>query len=267
MLFADDGGHVVARLAARFGPRISSVVREVRGATSTVAEAEPPPVVMPGPDGAGDLIATLEARGLETVLEEGVWRGELLGLEVARIVLWPEETGGDGELHIEAGVGRFDRDATAAMHGGESTDAALDRVISVVSGQRHPGASGHPMCRLARSRWLRWTALADPALVGAAELAPLESTFVADSVREERPAAALGTSDDGNPLVVVFGAGVPLELVPVALDVREAHAPGARLRIVVPPRDRLAAVEHLVESTDPATGPVELVDLDPPWGD
>ncbi|MFV0317178.1 MAG: hypothetical protein ACK5O2_09500 [Microthrixaceae bacterium] len=266
VLFADDGADVAARLAARFDRGPSIEVRAVDGATSSPAVPEGLSVVLPGPDGVEALLDRLRSAGLETVLEAGVWRGELLGLEVARIVLWPIETGGDGTFHIEAGVGRFDRDATAAMHGGESTDAALERVIGTVSAQRHRGATGHPMCRLARSRWLRAEALADPALVGAGDLYPVESSFVADSVREERPAAAHGTTADGEPVVVVFGSGLPLELVPVALDVREMHDPGVLLRVVVPPRDRLGVTEDLLVIADPTGGPVELVTLDPPWG-
>ena len=265
VLFVDGGGPVAARLAGFFSAEPAIEIRSVVGASSAPAQREPPPVVLPGPDAAAPLIGELADRGLEVVLEEGVWRAELLGLEVARIVRWPEETGGDGELHIEAGVGRFDRDATAAMHGGESAAEALDRVLSVVSAQRYEGAAGHPLCRLARSRWLRSSAMVHPGSVGADSLSPIESTFVADSVREERPAAALGTTTDGEAVVTVFGAGVPLELVPIGLDVRELHAPGALLRLVVPPRDQLTVTEQLARAAEPALGEVELVDLDPPW--
>lgn len=39
------------------------------------------------------------------MVEGGELMGELLGLEVARVVV-----GDDGSAHVEAGVGRFDRE-------------------------------------------------------------------------------------------------------------------------------------------------------------
>ncbi len=108
VLFADAGASVGARLAQWFDLDIE--LRSVQGATSVPAQAEPMPVVLPGPDDADELLDLLRSHDLEVVAEQGSWRGELLGLEVARIVEWPRETGGDGQLHLEAGVGRFDRE-------------------------------------------------------------------------------------------------------------------------------------------------------------
>ncbi len=177
--------------------------------------------------------------------EDGSWRGELLGLEVARIVRWPSETGGDGELHLEAGVGRFDRDAVAAMHDGESPSHGLRRAVAMVSERRHRGATAHPLSFLARARWLRADAIAEPALVGASELRAAQTTFCAGSVRDDVPAAAIGTTLGGAPLVVVFAAGAGLDLTPVAADTREFHLPGAVLRLAVAPRDHLVVTDEL----------------------
>lgn len=224
------------------------------------------PVVLPGPIGADRLVDKLRGAGLEVVLERGEWRGELLGLEVARVVRWPLETGGDGALHIEAGVGRFDRDAAAAMHRGESVDEGLKRAIRIVSEHRYSGAPTHPLSVLARSRWMRSVAMAQPELVGATDLQPLETTFAADSVREERPAGALGHTNTGAPLLVVFGAGSALDLVPVATDTRELQLPTALLRLVLPPRDHLRMVDELAAwAAASGRGPVDVIGMEPPW--
>lgn len=260
VVFADEGADLLARLAGYFAFPIEA--RRVVGASSQRAEPEPLPVLLPGPEGAESLLEVLESRDLEVVLEDGSWRGELLGLEVARVVRWPVETGGDGLLHIEAGVGRFDRDATAAMHRGEDPVEGLGRAIEMVRRHRHPGAAPHPVSLAARPRWLRAAAIADPARVGAAELTAVQTTFPPSSVRETSPAAALGTGQDGRALLVVFSTGASLDLVPVAADTRALVAPDATLRLAVPARDRLAALDDLASLL---VTPAEVVDVSVEW--
>ena len=260
VLFCDEGAGAAARLASCFDFPIE--VRAVAGSTSEPAEPEPLPVVPPGPDDVDDLLEQLAGNGLEVVLEDGSWRGELLGLEVARVALWPAETGGDGRHHLEAGVGRFDRDAAAAMHEGESTREGLRRALGIVSERRHRGAGTHPLSLLARSRWLRADALADPGTVGAVSLEAVQSTFPADSVREESPAAALGADPHGAEILVVFGSGAGLDLVPVAADTRELHAPDARLVLAVPPRDHMAVTDELAARL---VEPADVVEVAAGW--
>lgn len=260
VLFCDEGGPVSARLARYFAFEVE--VRMVQGASSSLARPEPLPVVLPGPDGTDGLLAELRSHGLEPVLEEGSWRGELLGLEVARLVVWPLETGGDGELHLEAGVGRFDRDAAAVMHQGEPPVEGLERAVGLVGRHRFAGAPPHALSRLARARWLRAVAIADPARVGATQLQAVQTSFPADNVREEAPAAALGTTPKGDPVLVVFATGASLELVPVAADTRALQAPGALLRLGVPARDRHPAIEALAALL---VEPAEMVAVEPEW--
>lgn len=266
MLFADEGAGVAARLAGWLRPGFAIEIREVIGADSVAASPEPLPVVLPGPDDAGALVGQLRGAGLEVVLEQGEWRGELAGLEVARIVRWPRETGGDDLLHIEAGVGRFDRDAAAAVHQGEPTSIGLQRVIRTVSQRRHRGAPAEPLSILARSRWLRSVALADPSVVGAVTLEPVEATFAPASVREERPATALGHTTRGDPVLVAFGSGCVLELVAVGADTRELHLPSGRLRLVIPARDHMLVLDELVAAAASADrGEIEVWEMETPW--
>lgn len=238
----------------------------MRDATSVPIEPSPLPDVLPGV-ASDDLLDPMRLHDLEIVVEQGIVRGEVLGLEVARIVVWPEELGGDGALHLEAGVGRFDRDAAAAVHQGESPIAALERAVGTVREHRYPGAPPHPLSLLARERWLRATLVADPSPVGATELAPVETTVVRDNVRDPSPAAALGRDESG-PVVVVCGIGADLDLVPVAADTRALHSPQARLVLAVPERDLLPITEQLaalVVGPDGAPAP-EVVGVAEPWG-
>jgi len=264
VLFADDepagAPAVLARMAAQFAFPVE--VRVVAGTSSDPASAAPLPTVLPADD-APDAAAAMAVEGLEVVVEQGVVRGELLGLEVARVVRWPAAHGGDDELHLEAGVGRFDRDAVAEVHPDEAPEVSLARTVSMVRAERYPGAAGHPMARMARDRWLRVAVCEDPSLVGATELHPVESTVERASVRDLSPAPALGTDDDGGPVVVVCTAGVDLSLVPVAADVRALHAPGARLVLAAPERDLLPSVARLAGLL---VEPAEVVGVPAPWG-
>ncbi|UDY37224.1 hypothetical protein [Dermatobacter hominis] len=261
VLFTDDLGGDVARMAGYFDLPIE--VRSVQGAGSVPVEPAPLPEVAPALHDP-ELESQLRDAGLEVVVEDGIVRGEVQGLEVARLVVWPEESGGDGLLHLEAGVGRFDRDATAAMHQGEPPTTTLARSVSTVRAERVPGRAAHPLSRLARERWLRRSLVEDPSLVGASSLEPIETTVRRDSVRDVTPAAAAGTAADGGPLVVVCSTGADLSFVPVAADTRAWRDPAARLVLAVPARDRLPTLDRLAGLLRP---PATVVTVPAPWLD
>lgn len=258
VLFVDDLAGPLARMAGFFDHPVQ--VRAIEGAGSVAAAATPVPGVLDGPV-TDPLVQHLREEGLEVVVEGGIVRGEVLGLEVARLVVWPVEVGGDDELHLEAGVGRFDRDAVAAMHQGEHPTRTLARAAGMVRDQRRGGVT-HPLALLARERWLRSELVADPSLVGAAALRAVETTVERESVREPSPAAALGTDADGRSVLVVCSVGVDLGLVPVAADTRALHDPGARLVLAVPARDRLPTTLALAGLL---RQPAEVVAVPEPW--
>lgn len=263
-VYVDTGAEQVARWAGYFEFGDGPVeVRCVTGGTSEPAAAAALPTPVPAPEGVDELTALLRDAGLEVVVEQGQVRGEILGLEVARLVRWPAEVGGDGELHLEAGVGRFDRDAVAAARPDESPEVALARTIDQVRAHRFPGAPVHPIQLLARPRWLRATAIEDPASVGARRLAPVDMTTEAQGLKDVHPAAACGVDLDGGPMVLVCSTGVDLSLVPLAADTRALHDPGARLVLALPGRDHHAATVALARLL---REPAELVDLAPGWG-
>jgi hypothetical protein len=140
------------------------------------------------------------------------------------------------------------------VHGDVPTRDALASVVDTVRRHRRPDVPGHPLNRLAGERWLRARLLAEPGLVGAPELWPVEGTVARSSVKEPSPAAAVGSDEAGQPVVVVASTGIDLDLVPAAADVRLAFAPGARLVLVVPERDAHPVTRALAGAlVDPAT--------------
>lgn len=279
VLFVDSDAGRLARLAGYFDtPALPIQVRAVTGATSIDAEPEPAPALLeglvgvPAAEGVGDtdgvegideIVEMLRAEELEVVVEHGVLRGEVLGLEVARAVVWPAEVGGDDRVHLEAGVGRFDRDAVAAVHPDEDPADALARSTEAVRRHRYRGAPAHPLSLLARERWLRADLLADPSLVGATSLRPVGMTTEPAGMKDTHPAAAVGETADGAAVLVICSTGFDLALVPLAADTRALHDPTARLVIVVPERDLHAATAELVGLL---AVPAELVAVPTGWG-
>ena len=96
------------------------------------------------------------------------------------------------------------------------------------------------MNQLVRERWLRSVLVADPALVGATELHPVGSAVPRANLTEAGVASAVGVDAAGVPVVVTCSVGVDLDAVPSAADDRLAHAPDARLLLVVPAADAAA---------------------------
>jgi hypothetical protein len=161
----------------------------------------------------------LEAHGVDPVVEGGHLVGEVLGLEVARVVVTS-----DGS-HLEVGVGANDRRARRELYPDQDPGAALDEVVNVVRAWRVAGAVPHPANLLARERWLRAAVVFRPQVAGAVKLSPFGP-------------GAVGESADGERLIVACSIGVDLDLVPAAADLRlHAGDRDARLVIVVPEGD------------------------------
>ncbi len=244
---------VIARRAAAMAnpPRIW----DVRGrdlVAASPAEAVPGAVVSPtsasGDEASIRQVHTypdlLRAHGAEPVLEHGVLRGEVLGLEVARVVA--------GQLQV--GVGRHDRLARAEMHPDEDIGQALDEAVRAVRARRRLSEPRHPANTLARGRWLRSIVCTRPELVGGRDLVPVEPPLPWFDLPEAGAAPAVGTSSPGaRPLVIVCSVGVDMDLIPTAADSRLIHRPGAGLAIVVPEGDDVPVTRALAAMlADPA---------------
>jgi hypothetical protein len=258
LAWADRAGVADLHLVAEPGPDAGVLARQaglfndgpgvwaIDGTTLTPAEAAPPARTAPAPAPA-DLVDLLIDAGLEIVVEGGMVRGEVNGLEVARIV-HGHTTAGEpiDEPRLEVGVGKADRELTAMVHSGLPATAQLARVTEIVRGHRGPGAPRHPLNQLVPDRWLRAVLCRAPALIGLATLRPAEGARPRSNLTERDAALAVGEDAAGDPVVVACSVGIALDLVPTAADGRltidadggmHADTPPSQLLLAVPERD------------------------------
>ncbi|MDQ2725249.1 MAG: hypothetical protein M3Y36_07115 [Actinomycetota bacterium] len=224
---------VMARRAQAFRgqPEVWSVAgRELQRVRPAAVAVTARPAAVPADTSRWE--AVLVGHGVQPVIEHGALRGDVLGLEVVRLV----DDGGHG-WRLAVGVGDHDREARREMAPDEDPFAALDQVVALVRTWRSPGARLHPANTLASERWLRSIVTSRPALAGAAALVPLAPPVERSDLRHRSPAPAAGTDLDGRPVVVVCSTGVDIDLVPAAADSRLLDGRAARLVIVVPEGD------------------------------
>jgi hypothetical protein len=264
-VLADADVGVLARRAQWFAaprPSIWHVAGDRTAVTLTEAGVEP----LPGrrePDPAPELVDALAAAGVEVVTEDGIVRGEVDGLEVARIV-HGETTAGvpiDAPL-LEVGVGAADRELTAMVHGDVSPVAQLARTVGIVRRHRRADAPRHPLNQLVPERWLRAMLVRDPSLVGLGSLAPAEGARPRPNLSDVDVAVARGATPGGEPVVVVCSVGIDVELVPAAADARALLDPDAALWLVVPQRDDHPVTRRLAERL---RSPARVLTLPDAW--
>ncbi len=255
-VLAEQATDVLARRAALFAP-VPTVwlvdghtMAEVAASASVGGDDAPAPLTE-------EFALLLAEAGADVVVEHGVVAGEVLGLEVARVVVAE-----DGTAALEVGVGRHDREAFAMVHGNLPTAEALASVIATVRENRRAGAESHPLSRLAQERWVRSVLARRPDLVGAAHLEPVMPLLARDSVKDVMPACLVGEDLDGRPLVVACSVGIDLDLVPTAAEARAHYVPEARLLLAVPERDDHPVTRRIAgRLRDPA----EIVVLPDDW--
>lgn len=225
---------VISRRAAAFSNDID--VWSVHGRSlENVEPSDARPVAET--DAPADIVHLLEEHGVEPVSEHGVLRGEVLGLEVARVVC--------GTLMV--GVGRHDRDARSEMRPGEDPGAALDSAVEAVRRWRRGGVARHPANTLARARWLRSVVCSRPSTVGAVAMTPVAPPLPWFDLAEAGAAPCTGTDASGAELIAVCSTGVDLDLVPTAADSRLLYgsSPRTRLLLVVPEGDDVPVTRRL----------------------
>jgi hypothetical protein len=254
-----EAAGTLARQASLFRDPAPAVYR-IDG--TALAPAEPAPVPRPSEAPAPpELVDLLIDAGVEVVAEGGVIRGEVNGLEVARIVSGQTSAGVPIEAPmLEVGVGKADRELTAMLHGELDPVDQLDRVVDIVRVHRRAGAPPHPLNQLVPDRWLRASLCRDPGRIGLSELRPAQGTRARANLRDRDIAVATGTALDGTRVVVACSVGGALDLVPLAADARAAIDRAARLLLAVPERDdlpgnrRLAARLRVPAKVVPVTG-------------
>ncbi|MBW3668250.1 MAG: hypothetical protein KY443_03460 [Actinobacteria bacterium] len=241
-----EAAGVLARRAALFGsPAVT--VSVVDGTSLRPAVPAPPPEQPSLAAADAELAPLIVQAGADPVVEHGVLRGEVRGLEVCRVV--------DGRLQV--GVGKHDREAHLLMHSDRPPVEALADAVRLVSEVRTPDGPPHEMRRLGAERWLRIVVCRRPELVGVDRLEPVPPPVPRGDLRLPAPAPAVG--DD---VVVVCSVGIDTDLVPTAADARLTYAPAARLVLVVPQADDHPLTRALAASL---RVPAEVVTVPDDW--
>lgn len=257
----DDGLGVLARQARYFAEPRTDVWRISGRDVSEVPPARfPPRRDVPA---SPDLVDLLIDAGVEVLVEDGVVRGEVEGLEVARIVHGATSAGVPVDVpYLEVGVGAADRELTAMVHGELTPQAQLARVAEIVRAHRQADAPFHPLNQLAPERWLRARLVRDPGLVGLSVVCPADPGRSRAGLRERDIAVAVGETPKGRTVVVACSVGVDVDLVPTAADARAALHPDAELWLVVPERDDHPTTRHLASCL---RAPARVVPVTDDW--
>jgi len=256
-VIVDDVDPVLALQASGLSP--SATVWRAVGTELERAEvgpSEPDPEV---PQSVLDQTELLEAAGCDAVVEHGVLIGEVLGLEVARVVVDQ-----DGDASVRVGVGLYDQDAHDLIHADALTEERLQQVVGEVRQHRRADTRPHPLNRLARERWLRRVLVNSPNLLALESVEPVIPLVPRGGIREEQAVAAIGTSGTSR-IVVVTSTGIDLDMVPIAaghVSVESADGPIDEVMLVLPERDHHAVIQEMATSL---RVPASLRSIPNPW--
>ena len=182
--------------------------------------------------------------GADIVREHGVLSGEVMGLEVCRVVV--DEN--DNTPRLEIGVGAHDRETFQMLHGKVATLESLVKVVNIVRGHRQSGSEHHPLNRLAAERLLRHRVIVEPQLVGASSLQATEPPVQRLNVKDAVPCCAVGKTENGEQIVVVCTASVDVDVVSFAADARARVAPDAQLVIATHTNNVTPSLAKLAKS-------------------
>lgn len=254
---SDETASLLARRAAAFTLPLT-VWRVDPPVLRPVTEAGffPPPLL---PAAAVPMAEILRGAGVEPVVEFGVLTGEVLGLEVARVVV-----DADG-ARLEVGVGSQDREAHRGLEPNRDPRLQLAEVVALIRRLRTPEGTAHLANSLAGERWLRAVVVARPELVGAAWLAPVPPALPRGDLRTSTAALAAGVDGDGQAVLVATSTGIDLDLVPAAADARRAGGAdmaGSRLILAMPPADDHPRTRQLAALL---RDPAEVVTVPADW--
>lgn len=230
-VLAEEGVGVLARRAR--GWTLPVHVWQIVGRALHPGVAESLPAAAALPSDHAPLEHLIRDAGAEPIVEHGVLRGEVDGLEVCRVVT----DAYTGAVRLEVGVGAHDRDAFQLLHGDRPTGEALADVVRAVREHRRPGAARHPLNLLAQERALRARLVAEPSLINATHVRPVAPPIPRVNVKDAVPCVAQATIVS-HQVTVVCSTGVDLDVVPFAIDAMAAAGTDECL-IVLPARDAL----------------------------
>lgn len=220
------------------------------------ASPEPLPPEPPADPDHEAMRVLFERAGAEAILEAGVLRAEVRGLEVARVDV--DEQG----PHLAVGVGKHDREAQREIRGRDQGFDELFEVVRIVAEHRVAEGAGHAAFHLSPERWLRSVVVRHPDLVGAAELHAVPSPVLREDLRQAAAAPASGTDVDGAPVLVVCSVGTDIDLVPSAVDAWLADGRQPRLVFCLPENDDHRMTRDLVAALTVKT---EIRTVPPEW--
>ena len=243
-VLASSGAGTLARQALAFDP--APHVWTVDERTLAPAEADPLPLAGVPDERALAFAPMLTEGGAKPWVEhDGTVVGEVLGLEVARVV--------DGML--EVGVGKHDREAHhELLNQGQSVED-VRRVVETVRALRLDDR--HPLHRVSLERWLAEVVAANPDWIGATTVECRPALVLRDDLRDRAPAPVVGEG-----VVAVCSVGLDPEFVPLAADLRDLYDPAARLVLVVPEGDDHPSMRSLAAML---RVPAEVVTVRKDW--
>lgn len=253
-ILSERDADVLARRAPLFNFDIT--VWGVSNGRVTRAIAAQPLAHVNVPESHERLALMIEASGADVIREHGLLTGEVMGLEVCRVL--NSDTGDDARLEI--GVGAHDRETFQLLHGRDATVESLARVAGIVRDHRTEGSVPHPLNRLAPERMLRHRIVLSPELVGAQQLQSVEPPIIRMNVKDEMPCAALGSLADGAPVVVVCTASVDVDVVAFGADARLRTAPDAELLIATHANNVTPSLQKLAQLL---RNPARFVEVSP----
>jgi hypothetical protein len=192
-------------------------------------------------------VPMIEAAGAQAIVDHGVLRAEVLGLEVARVVIDDDPDNPEGNVRLAVGVGRHDRLAQDMMRGVDGFEAGLADAVASVLLWRDPSKPPHPANQLARSRWLRSILVDSPGFIGAHNLAPVQG-LRPPKLKVADPAIAVGTDADGTPIVVACSVGVDLDAPLSAAAMAQRIDPCAKVVFVTPEADYFPAMRKIISA-------------------
>jgi hypothetical protein len=212
------------------------------------------PFVMPPDPSAVEMLfaEVIEKAGAEAVVDHGVLKAEVLGLEVGRVTLDEDDV-----PHLDVGVGRHDQLAQAMMYGTAQVDESLRVAVAAVRNFRNRTAGSHPANQLSPERWLRSLVPGMPILAGFAPDEQATFTFVAgtEPVRLKHPSPAIALVDfvdleTSEPRQAVLGVsvGVDLDAPAYAADARNFYRPNAELYLLWPEGTNIDAMTQAAQA-------------------
>lgn len=215
-LLVENSAGVLARRAAAFDLDIDVWNVDGDRIVPAAREALPDAASPTGLDRAR-FVDDMVASGVEPLVEHGVLRGEVRGLEVCRVVT----DAGTGEERLEVGIGAHDRETFAMVHAATPIRDSLAMVAAAVLEHRRVDAPHHPYNTLAPERFARWRVLDRPALAGMTSAWAIDPVAPRSNVMDSAPCALRGIGEDGQDALAVFVHGIDLDVVPVAVDLAD----------------------------------------------